>query len=191
MEWPVLEGSRLTMSPTVTEDAVALRATVDEQTFLHFVTLQPKSLGESDFAKFVRDLIENPNARPYTMRLKESGEVVGCSSFMDIRAAARGLEIGLTWIAPKWRGTFVNPEAKYLMLRHAFEVLEYVRVQLKCDARNERSAAAIKKLGTQYEGRLRKHGILPDGYIRDTMMFSITDEEWPQVRAGLESRLVG
>ncbi|RYG26597.1 N-acetyltransferase [bacterium] len=191
MEWPVLEGSRLVMSPTVLQDAEALRETVDETTYRHFVTLQPKSLSGADFQQFVQEAIDVPNARPYTIRLKETGEVVGCSSYMDIRAAARGLEIGLTWIAPKWRGTFVNPEAKYLMLRHAFEVLACIRVQLKCDARNEHSAAAIKKLGAQYEGRLRKHGIQPDGYIRDTLMFSIVDDEWPQVRAGLESRLVG
>lgn len=191
MEWPSLEGARLTVAPTVPEDASALRKTVDEHTFRHFVTLQPASLNEEDFAKFVRDLIQNPNACAYTMRVRENGEVVGCSSFMDIRAEHRGLEVGLTWIAPRWRGTFVNPEAKYLMLRHAFEALNCVRVQLKCDSRNEHSAAAIKKLGAQFEGRLRKHGILPDGYIRDTLMFSVTDEEWPQVRAGLESRLVG
>ena len=77
------------------------------------------------------------------------------------------------------------------MLGFAFERLGALRVQLKCDARNARSAAAIAKLGARPEGRLRRHIVMPDGYVRDTLMFSVTDEEWPTVRAGLERRLVG
>jgi RimJ/RimL family protein N-acetyltransferase len=186
MEWPVLEGSRLILTPTVPEDAESLYRTVDESTFIYSLGA-PESVTVNTMAEYV----SGRDARLYTMRIRETDEVVGCSSFMDIRPAHRALEIGATWIAQPWQGTFVNPEAKLLMMRHAFETLGCVRVQLKCDARNERSARAIAKLGAVFEGRLRNYGILSDGYIRDTLMFSVTDEEWPQVRAGLESRLVG
>lgn len=189
--WGDLTGTRLSLCPTTRADAAALFRTTDPRTFDHFLTLQPKTRDEAAFAGFIENLTTAPNQRPYTLRLNETSEVVGCSSFMDIRAEHRGLEVGCTWISEPWRGTFVNPEAKLLMLRHAFESLSCLRVQLKCDARNDRSAAAMRKLGAQYEGRLRKHGILPDGYVRDTLMFSVTDDEWPQVRIGLERRLVG
>ena len=186
--WPALEGERLILTPTVVTDAEALRGTVDERTFFGFLSLQPHGLDPTSFAAFVRDLVRPPS-RAYTMRLRDSGEAVGSSSFYDLRPEHRGLEVGMTWITEPWRGSFVNPEAKLLMLRHAFETLGCLRVQLKCDSRNERSAAAMRKLGAQYEGRLRKHGVLPDGYVRDTLMFSVTDTEWPGVRAGLEGRL--
>lgn len=167
------------------DDADDLRSTFDAATFAHF-SMQPEA---DDFDGFLRRLLAVPDQRTYTMHT--DGEAVGSSTFLDLRPAHRGLEIGFTWIAPAWRGTFVNPEAKLLMLRHAFETLGCLRVQLKCDARNARSAAAIAKLGAVFEGRLRRHMTMPDGYVRDTLMFSVTDEEWPQVRAGLERRLLG
>lgn len=184
MEWPALEGERLALAPTVPEDGPDLAATVDEATFAYSLG-SPASFSVEDMARH----LTGRDAVLYTMRLREGGEAVGCSSFMDLRPAHRALEIGATWIAPAHRGTSVNPEAKLLMMRHAFETLDCVRVQLKCDARNVRSAAAIAKLGAVFEGRLRKYGILPDGFVRDTLMFSVTDAEWPEVRAGLERRL--
>ncbi len=108
---------------------------------------------------------------------------------MDVRPAHRGLEIGYTWIARAYQGTRVNPECKYLLLRHAFEKLGAIRVQLKTDGRNLQSQHAIEKLGAVKEGVLRKHLILPDGYVRDTVMYSITDSEWPHVKSRLEARL--
>ena len=101
----------------------------------------------------------------------------------------RGLEIGFTWIAKPHQGTLVNPECKYLLLRHAFDDQHAMRVQLKTDLRNVQSQGAIEKLGAVREGVLRKHIIRPDGYLRDTVMYSITAEEWPAVRAKLEQRL--
>lgn len=188
--WGTIEGEGLTLTPTTLEHAACLREMTDLATFDYFSTLRPASLGLDDFTEFVRSLLALPNQRSYTMWSK-SGEAVGCSSFLDIRPAHRGLEVGFTWIAPGWRGTRVNPEAKLLMLGFAFERLGALRVQLKCDARNERSAAAIAKLGAAFEGRLRRHMVMPDGYVRDTLMFSVTDAEWPAVRAGLERRRVG
>lgn len=108
---------------------------------------------------------------------------------MDFRDDHRAVEIGATWIGASYRGSFVNPEMKFLMLEHAFGPLERLRVQLKCDARNEHSRRAMLKLGCQFEGVLRSHMILKDGTVRDTAMFSIIAEDWPQVRGTLVARL--
>jgi N-acetyltransferase len=117
------------------------------------------------------------------------GLAVGVTSYMDIRRMDRGLEIGGTWLAPAvWR-TALNTECKYLLLRHAFETIGCLRVQLKTDARNVRSQSAIERLGAVREGVLRKHMILPNEYVRDTVMYSITDTEWPAVKARLEGFL--
>ncbi|HTL52193.1 MAG TPA: GNAT family protein [Planctomycetota bacterium] len=113
----------------------------------------------------------------------------GSSRYIDIRAADRGLEIGWTWVGTPWQRTAVNTEAKLLLMRHAFETLGAIRVQLKTDLRNVRSQNAIERIGAKREGILRKHVILWDGYIRDTVMFSVTREEWPEVQRRLEAKL--
>jgi RimJ/RimL family protein N-acetyltransferase len=116
----------------------------------------------------------------------KSGVAVGSTTYMDIQRANRGLEIGSTWLGKPWQRTGINTEAKYLLLRHAFEVLGAARVQLKTDLRNVQSQTAIARLGAVREGVLRKHKVVRDGYIRDSVMFSIIDEEWPAVKARLE-----
>jgi ribosomal-protein-alanine N-acetyltransferase len=123
------------------------------------------------------------------MRLRDTGEPVGCSAYLEIRPAHRGLEIGRTWIARRFQGTQVNPESKYLLLRHAFETLGAVRVQFKTDLNNAHSQRAIEKLGSRREGVLRKFQIRTNGYIRDTVVYSVLAEEWPEVKAALEARL--
>jgi RimJ/RimL family protein N-acetyltransferase len=116
---------------------------------------------------------------------RSDGRVVGSTRFIDIRRAHRGLEIGWTWLAPEAQRTGVNTEAKYLMLCQAFEEWGALRVQLKTDARNEQSRQAILRIGATFEGVLRKHMLRPhDGHQRDSAMFSITDAEWPAVKAG-------
>ena len=118
-----------------------------------------------------------------------SGRAVGSSSYFDFVERDRWLEIGRTWLGkPYWR-TAINTEAKYLLLRHAFEALGLNRVQLKTDARNLRSQAAIARLGAVREGVLRAHMVMADGFIRDTVMFSITAGEWPAVKAALEEKM--
>ena len=109
--------------------------------------------------------------------------------YLDIRPQDRALEIGFTWIGKPYQRTPVNPECKYLLFRHAFDDQQAVRVQLKTDLRNVQSQRAIEKLGAVREGVLRKHMIRPDGYMRDTVMYSVTADEWPEVRARLEKRL--
>jgi RimJ/RimL family protein N-acetyltransferase len=118
-----------------------------------------------------------------------SNEPVGGTTYLDIAAADRRLEIGNTWLSrTRWR-TPLNTECKLLLLRHAFETLGMNRVQLKTDARNVRSQRAIERLGAAKEGVLRKYQIMGDGYVRDTVMYSIIAAEWPSVKARLEGLL--
>jgi RimJ/RimL family protein N-acetyltransferase len=118
-----------------------------------------------------------------------SGHVIGSTRFMNIDRGNRRVEIGSTWIATAWQRTRVNTEAKYLMLCHAFEVWNCIRVELKTDALNEKSRKAILRLGAKEEGALRKHLITWTGRVRDSVYFSILDTEWLQVKAGLEAKL--
>ena len=128
-------------------------------------------------------------AIPFATVERASGRVVGSTRFHGIEPAHRRVEIGWTWIAPAWHRTAVNTEAKYLMLRHAFEVWGCMRVELKTSAKNERSRRAILRIGATEEGTLRKHQINADGSIRDSVYFSIVDDEWPARKARLEAML--
>jgi RimJ/RimL family protein N-acetyltransferase len=117
---------------------------------------------------------------------RNSGRVIGSTRFMNIDRANRRVEIGSTWIAPTWQRTAVNTEAKYLMLRHAFEVWKCIRVELKTDALNQKSRNAILRIGAKEEGTLRRHVITWTGRVRDSVYFSILDNEWPEAKAKLE-----
>lgn len=127
---------------------------------------------------------------PYVVRDNLSQKVVGSSRFYSIELAQRRLNIGYTWFHPSVWGTKINIESKYLMLCFAFEILNVNRVEFMADARNTRSLAAIKKIGGIQEGILRKHMVLNDNYVRDTVVFSIIQAEWPQVKAELTSKLI-
>ena len=120
---------------------------------------------------------------------RSTGRTIGSTRFMNIDRANRRVEIGSTWIAKPWQRTAVNTEAKYLMLRHAFETWGCARVELKTDALNEKSRNAILRIGAKEEGTLRRHVVTWTGRIRDSVYFSILDDEWPQVKAKLEARI--
>jgi RimJ/RimL family protein N-acetyltransferase len=122
---------------------------------------------------------------------RSTGRVIGSTRFMNIDRANRRVEIGSTWIAKPWQRTIVNTEAKYLMLRHAFEVWGCVRVELKTDALNQQSRNAILRVGAKEEGTLRRHVVTWTGRIRDSVYFSILDSEWPEAKARLEARIQG
>jgi RimJ/RimL family protein N-acetyltransferase len=128
---------------------------------------------------------------PFATRLRSSGKVVGSSRYLNVRPQDRVVEIGWTWLNPRaWR-TGANVEAKLLMLEHAFETLECVRVEFKTDARNERSRAALAAIPARFEGVLRNHMIVPDVGQRDSAYYSVIDGEWPAVRDNLRRRLAG
>jgi RimJ/RimL family protein N-acetyltransferase len=120
---------------------------------------------------------------------RSSGQVIGSTRFMNIDRVNRRVEIGSTWIAPAWQRTAVNTEAKYLMLRHAFEVWNCFRVELKTDALNQKSRNAILRIGAKEEGTLRRHVLTWTGRVRDSVYFSILDSEWPEVKVKLEAML--
>ncbi|MGA9542164.1 MAG: GNAT family protein [Candidatus Sulfotelmatobacter sp.] len=120
---------------------------------------------------------------------RRSGQVIGSTRFMNIDRANRRVEIGSTWIVPAWQRTGVNTEAKFLMLRHAFEVWNCFRVELKTDALNQKSRNAILRIGAKEEGTLRRHVLTWTGRVRDSVYFSILDSEWPSVKTTLEQKL--
>jgi len=125
----------------------------------------------------------------FAVLLKAPNRYVGMTRYLNIEEAHKKLEIGSTWYEPATWGGPVNPECKLLLMHHAFETLKFNRVEYKTDARNARSRAAILKLGATQEGIFRKHMIMADGHVRDSVYFSIVDTDWPAVKAGLEKRL--
>ena len=135
------------------------------------------------------DLQRQGTALPFATVETSSGRLIGSTRFLNIDAANRRAEIGATWIARPWQRTAVNTEAKYLMLRHAFETLGFIRVEFKTDSLNTRSRNAILRIGAKEEGIFRNHMICFDGRIRHSVYFSIIDSEWPAVKAELERKL--
>jgi RimJ/RimL family protein N-acetyltransferase len=128
-------------------------------------------------------------ALPFVQVEKSSGQVIGSTRYGNIERTHHRLEIGWTWVAREWQRTAINTEAKYLLLRHAFETLRCMRVELKTDSLNERSRAAILRIGAREEGIFRNHMITESGRVRHSVYFSIVDAEWPQVKSRLEARL--
>jgi RimJ/RimL family protein N-acetyltransferase len=126
---------------------------------------------------------------PFVVVRLADNRVIGSTRYLDVQADDRAVEIGWTWYSPDTWGGVVNPEAKYLLMRHAFDDWHAIRVALKTDVNNLHSQAAIKKLGARYEGTLRNQRIRPDGSYRDTVIFSVIESEWPTVKANLEERL--
>ncbi|MCU0485210.1 MAG: GNAT family N-acetyltransferase [Anaerolineales bacterium] len=147
---------------------------------------------EADIHRFVTRLLQKQAAGtdlPFAVVLIASGEPIGCTRYMDIDQDDRSVEIGGTWYGTAYQGSGVNTECKYLLLSYAFENLGCIRVHFKTDLRNVRSQRAIEKLGAVREGLVRNHVILPDGYIRSSVIYSILAEEWPAVKANLEQQI--
>ncbi len=126
---------------------------------------------------------------PFATINRATGEVVGSTRLFFVSPRDRRVEIGGTWLAPSAQRTPINTESKLLLLRHCFETLGCVRVELKTDARNEKSQQAIARIGAKYEGVMRKHMLTRGGFYRDSVYFAIVDDEWPEVRAKLEVML--
>ncbi|MFN2400784.1 MAG: GNAT family N-acetyltransferase [Gemmatimonadaceae bacterium] len=131
------------------------------------------------------------SALPFAIITRADARAVGSTRFGNIDGANRRLEIGWTWIARTWQRTTINTEAKYLLLCHAFESLGCIRVEFKTDALNHRSRAALLRIGAKEEGTFRKHMITSTGRVRDSVYFSITDDDWPAVKVWLERQVTG
>ncbi len=134
-----------------------------------------------------REALESDFA--FAVRKKPEGRLIGSTAYLSVVSKHRRAEIGATWYARDQWGTLVNPECKLLLLAHAFEDWGAVRIQLGTDENNVRSQRAILKLGAKFEGVLRNHGIRPDGTVRNAYLYSILDQEWPEVKARLLERL--
>lgn len=188
-EWllPVtLSGRHVTLLPLTEEHAADLHAGADEDTYALLARGGPEERTVGGWA----DLITRLNALPARVNwaVLVGGRAVGRISYSEVKASDRWAEIG-TMLVPAARGTAANPEAKLLLMTRAFEVLGANRVQFKVDARNTRSLRALEKLGAVREGTLRQYQVRPDGFARDSVMFSVLSHEWPAVKAGLQARL--
>ncbi|MCW5941018.1 MAG: GNAT family N-acetyltransferase [Fimbriimonadaceae bacterium] len=186
---PTLQGRVVRLVPLAEARFAELWSVTAPDTFAFYPSLRPRDASESAFRDFADRVSALPDNVAFLVEDAATGRALGCTSLMDVRPGDRGLEIGRTWYAEPARGTAVNPESKLLLLSHAFDTMGAVRVQLKTDARNERSRRAILGIGAKFEGILRKHMVCFDGYVRDTAMYSVIAEEWPVVRAMLLARL--
>lgn len=187
----LLEGRHVRLEPLTPAHAAGLFAAATPEVFRYLII--PPFAALADAEKYVADALAaqatGAEVAFATVR-QDDDRVVGTTRFLDIRRPHRGLEIGWTWITPEAQRTAVNTEAKYLMLRQAFDGWGALRVQLKTDVNNAKSRAAILRLGASFEGIIRKQMLRPhDGYERDSAMFSIIGPEWPAVKAGLEAKL--
>ena len=188
-EWlrPVpLTGAHLTLVPLTEAHAADLHEGADEDTYALLSRGGPEPRSVEGWAAYIARL----NALPARMNwaVLAQGRALGRISYSEVRAADRWVEIG-TMLVPAAQGTGVNPEAKLLLMERAFEVLGANRVQFKVDARNARSLRAVEKLGAVREGTLRQYQVRPDGYARDSVMFSALWNEWPGIRDGLRARV--
>jgi len=184
----ILEGELVRLEPlrkTHAEPLFEAARTLDWEWFL--TPLRTKSDVYRRIAQGTKSE-RRDEAYAFAVRLK-GGRIVGSTSYLNVVTKQKRAEIGATWYAPDSWGTAVNPECKLLLLRHAFEDWGAVRVQLVTDVNNHHSQRAILKLGAVFEGKLRNYGIRPDGSKRDTMVYSITESEWPAVKSKLFSRL--
>ena len=185
-----LSTDRLTLRPMSLSDVPALgEAASDGELWEKKTTTVPRPEGFEAYVQKALELQKAGLALPFTTVVNDGNRVVGSTRYMNIDAANHRVEIGTTWVAKSWQRTFVNTHAKFLMLRHAFEVLGCLAVEIRTHALNDQSRAAIERLGAKLDGTLRQHMIMSDGHIRDTAVYSILRDEWPGVKERLEARL--
>ncbi len=184
-------GRTIRLEPLEERHASDLARHATVETFRWFPIPQFERIDEAAMLWYVRHALSLGDAEAFAVILNSTGEAIGSTCYLNIRPQHLGLEIGMTWYGERHRATKVNQETKLLLLTEAFENRGCERVQLKTDFRNLQSRAAIAKLGAKQDGILRKHVRMSDGFMRDTVMFSIIREEWPGVREGLLARVAG
>ena len=189
----ILQGTRIRMEPLSLERHFEGLLEIGLDPELWRCTLNVCTTRE-DLSSYLREALNmqsEGNAMPFATVDKATGRVLGCTRFGNIEPKHRRVEIGWTWVGRPYQGSHVNTEAKFLMLRHAFETWGCVRVELKTNALNRKSREAILRIGAKEEGILRKHAISDRGVSRDTVYFSVTDDEWPRVKKRLEAMMNG
>lgn len=186
-----LTGTVARLEPLGPEHTEDLFAAAQDTSIWRYMPDDPsRSLGDMRawIAAALRDR-DGGTQLPFAIVERATGQAIGSTRYLNISPRDCGLEVGWTWLAVRAQRTAVNTECKYLLLRHAFEDLGAVRLQIKTDGRNDISQRAIERLGAVREGVLRKHMLVQGTYIRDTVMYSILDSEWPEVKARLEEFL--
>lgn len=185
-----LEGERVRLEPMLSSHLDALTRAGGFEELWRLTTT--RAVSRDEMSAYMKSAFAEQSAGlalPFVTVDKASGRIVGSTRFGNIDTPNRRAEIGWTWITPEFQRTYVNSEAKYLMLRHAFEVWGCVRVELKTDVLNTKSREAMQRIGATEEGVLRKHAVSQGGRYRDSIYFSILDTEWPGVRDRLRSFL--
>lgn len=185
-----LEGTTVRLEPLSVAHEPALLAAAQDERIWRYTIHDPRTpeLMRAYVGAALRDQ-ERGEALPFAVYHREAAEIIGATRYHSVSAANRSVEIGFTWYAPRYWRSRVNTECKYLLLTYAFERLRCIRVELKTDGRNEQSRRAILRLGAKEEGTLRSKVIMRDGHRRDSVYFSILDDEWPAVKARLEAML--
>lgn len=192
MHMEPLIGPRIKLRPLLASDGPALvQAATDGELWNLPFTIVPSAETVDSYIRTALEGRADGTAIPFVTELIEPKRIIGSTRFWQIDWEHRKLEIGWTWLSAAWQRTFVNTETKFLMLCFAFERLNCVRVQFMTDERNEKSREAILRLGAKQEGIVRHDFIMPDGRRRNSIQFSIIDEEWPDIRRGLEEKLSG
>jgi RimJ/RimL family protein N-acetyltransferase len=185
-----LEGDIVVLEPLTAEHGPGLQQAAADPEIWTWTSMPAFEPGPfSRWFQAALDAAEEGREAPFAVLVRSTGETVGSTRYMSLRPEHRGLEIGHTWNARRAWGAGVNAEAKYLLLRHAFEQLGCMRVEFKTDALNERARRALEALPARFEGIFRNHMLVRDGVVRDSAWYAITDGEWPAVRANLERRI--
>jgi RimJ/RimL family protein N-acetyltransferase len=187
-ETPVLEGFGVRLEPIAQHHVEGLTRVAIDPSNWRFMNLRIET--PADVQKLVDDSVraaESGTVMPWVTTV--DGEVVGASSYLDLNRTHRTVEIGFTWLGKEWRGSGVNPRVKLLQLQYGFESIHMRRIALKTHHENLHSQRAMLKLGAQFEGTFRNHMIMPDGSTRHTKWYSITEEEWPAIKASLLARI--
>ena len=187
-----LEGKLVRLEPMSSEHIDGLWEAGKFQQIWSYMSIVMNT--PEDTRSFVEQALQNQREGtelPFVIISLETGRIIGSTRFLGISRKDRGLEIGFTWLTPSVWKTAVNTECKWLLLCHCFEDLGCIRVQLKTDSRNLNSQRAIKRIGGTYEGVLRNHMVMRDGYIRDSVYFSFIDKEWQAAKEKLQLLLFG
>src|SRR3981189_937383 len=186
----MLEGVHVRLEPLAKAHLAGLAEVGLDEELWRWIPVPVRTV--DDMAAYLETALEGTEPRgvlPFPIVEKAPGRAIGSTRYGNIDRTHHRVEIGWTWVARNWQRTAMNTEAKYLLLKHAFETLGCMRVELKTDSLNERSRAAILRIGAREEGIFRNHMITASGRIRHSVYFSIIDSEWPAVRARLESKL--
>jgi RimJ/RimL family protein N-acetyltransferase len=185
-----LRGERVALEPLSARHLPGLAAAIEDgQLWRIPVTLVPRPEELDDFLQHAEQRYAAQQECAFATVDLASGTIVGSTRFMAINRQNRRVEIGFTFLAQSWQRSYVNTEAKYLMLRHAFEEWACNRVEFLTDVLNVKSRAAILRLGAKEEGVMRSHMIMRDGRVRDSALYSVIASEWPAVKSGLEAKL--